>query len=265
MNSILKEFISTVLILIILVVIFLSIELMKNFNIFYIVAWFFGYLLILFFFNVTSRNRNNKLLNIMLIFLNLPITLLIIFLNTILPFLILFLHVFFYFGLPALIIELIFTILLNLQLLESFNTSTLLYLKLTSGVFLISLFNPILKELVIRLSIAQPRNSFKMKVYDLEHLTKYLLTSENIKFLIYFFYVIALLFINILNFEGLNYSSLQDGDKAILQSFVTFIAFDRAIILSKQNEFRPSKLLKQIYQSVLNDTFKFFKDGNSNN
>lgn len=37
---------------------------------------------------------------------------------------------------------------------------------------------------------------------------------------------------------------------AILQSFVTFIALDRALILLKQLEFKPSDLLSMIIKSV---------------
>ncbi|MNG38928.1 hypothetical protein D3C84_1268040 [compost metagenome] len=40
-------------------------------------------------------------------------------------------------------------------------------------------------------------------------------------------------------------------DKAVLQSFVTFVAIDRILTIVKQTEFKPSKLLE-----ILKSSFK---------
>ena len=74
----------------------------------------------------------------------------------------------------------------------------------------------------------------------------------NIRFLIYGLYVVLLLVTNFHNFENSTLTDNLLNDKAILQSFVTFIAFDRLLVLLTKLDFKPSDLLEKIGKSINN-------------
>ena len=90
-----------------------------------------------------------------------------------------------------------------------------------------------------------------MKPYELDKLTDYFLSLENVRSIVYFGYVIVLLVINYYNFQDLTVWSSLTMDRAILQSFLTFIAVERALIFLKTLNFRPSVLLEKISSSIL--------------
>lgn len=100
-----------------------------------------------------------------------------------------------------------------------------------------------------------------MNPYQLDKLTDYLLSENNVRFIIYCVYVVLLLKFNYEDFEQNNLSVISQNNRAILQSFVTFIAFDRALTLLKQLEFKPSNLLSKIIESFMNKV-KYKNDGN---
>lgn len=74
---------------------------------------------------------------------------------------------------------------------------------------------------------------------------------NNVRFIVYAFYVVSLLITNYFNFQGDSICCNIEIAKSILQSFVTFIAFDRAFALMKQLDFRPLRFLKKLCQSIL--------------
>lgn len=168
------------------------------------------------------------------------------------PFWILLLHVGLYFGIAFLIPELLYKGLKYLNLIDFVTKPTTVYLKITLTVFISVLLNPLLRDIVYRISPARLKTSEKLKPYELGKLTDYFLSTDNIKFFVYAFYVVALLTTNYFNFQGESISSDIETDKSILQSFVTFIAFDRTFALMKQLDFKPSGLLDRIYQSISN-------------
>ncbi|MBA2583833.1 MAG: putative phage abortive infection protein [Bacteroidetes bacterium] len=157
-----------------------------------------------------------------------------------------------YFAIAFLVPELFFKILNYFELLVFVNIQTITYLKITSTVFICVILNPLLRDIVYRISPARIKSSEKLKPYELDKLTDYVLSIDNVRFLVYGAYVIALLVINYFNLQGKSLNSANEIDKAVLQSFVTFIAFDRTVALMKQLNFRPSGLLNKIYQSILN-------------
>jgi hypothetical protein len=168
------------------------------------------------------------------------------------PFWTLLLHVGLYFGIAFLIPELMYKGLKYLNLVDFVTIPTTVYLKITLTVFISVLLNPLLRDIVYRISPARLKTSEKLKPYELGKLTDYFLSTENVKFFVYAFYVIALLTTNYFNFQGDSISSNIETDKSILQSFVTFIAFDRTFTLMKQLDFKPSGLLDRNYQSISN-------------
>jgi len=169
-----------------------------------------------------------------------------------LPFGFLFIHIILYvsfaFFLPALFFK-IFD-LFNIVIFQ--NIATTFYVNFTLTVFIAVLFNYQLRRFVYIISPARLKTSEKIKVYNLKEISDYLLSENNIRFSIYSIYFILLFTINIFNFEKHFFTDDADIDKAILQSFVTFIAFERALTLLKSLEFKPSDMLSKIFKSISN-------------
>ena len=204
----------------------------------------------------------NKYFNKIITFLSYPLAIIYALTSLIIPFGALISHIFFYFGIAFITPQLIYLLLKYLQVIEISNSPNIIYLKITLTVFICVVFNPILRKIVYNISTLRLKSSEKMKVYELEKQTDYILSSENIKFLVYSSYVIIIILMNYYNLQGISYNSSLDIDKAVLQSFVTFIAFDRAFILMKQLNFRPSIFLNKIIQSVYKSLKEDKKDEN---
>jgi len=181
--------------------------------------------------------------------------------TVILPFGFLFIHLITYIALALAIPEGFFLTCKFFEIEIVKEPTTILYIKLTSIAFIAVMFNYLLRKLVYLISPARLKTSKKLKPYELDKLTDYLLSEQNVRFLIYGLYVLLLFTINVNNFESMAYSTSLNNDKAILQSFVIFIAFDRALILLKQLEFKPSDFLAKITQSIINK-FKDLEDKN---
>lgn len=174
----------------------------------------------------------------------------------ILPIGFLLIHLFYYVAFVVLIPSIIIKSLTSFDIYQINQIPTLTYLKFTSAVFIAVLFNYQIRKLIYKISPARINSSKKLKPYELDKLTDYMLSENNVRFLIYSIYVILLIITNYINFEENSLSINNSNDKAILQSFVTFIAFDRALSLLKQLEFKPSDFLNKIIKSIENK----FKD-----
>ena len=167
------------------------------------------------------------------------------------PLLMLFINVVFYFSIAFLIPELIYIALKNLNLFDFLTIPTVVYLKITLTVFLSVLLNSFLRCVVYHLSPRRIYTSKKLKPYEFRKRTDDLLSIDNIRFIVYVFYVVTLLISNYFNFQGDSICCSVEIDKPILQSFVTFIAFDCALALMKQLNFKPLRFVRNIFQSIL--------------
>lgn len=169
------------------------------------------------------------------------------------PFGTLFIHLMMYFSISFAFLFLLFEFLYKFGFIEFLSKSTLLYLQITSCVFVSVLFNYQIRKLIYKISPARIQTSQKLKPFELDKLTDYLISERNIKFLIYSSYVVILIGINFHKFQpntSLYYNSIIDD--AVLQSFITFIAFDKVTALLKELEFKPSDLLLKINNSISN-------------
>ena len=95
------------------------------------------------------------------------------------------------------------------------------------------------------------KTSNKVKKYQIKELIDYLLTESNIRFTIYLSYLIYYVVYNILSFQ--DSIALNDFPYAnsILQSFLTFLAFDSLIEIVNKSEFSAQLLLKKILTSMI--------------
>ncbi len=137
-----------------------------------------------------------------------------------------------------------FSTLINL------TETTHIYIIVTFTVVIATLLNSQIKQLIYRLSPFRISHLRKLKRIDFKELTDYLLSENNIKFIIYFFYFLYLLIINFFNFQQNSFYSNPETDKAVLQSFITFIALERLITNLKELDFKPSEMLKRLLESM---------------
>lgn len=150
------------------------------------------------------------------------------------------------FLIPYLIIESIETIFTI-----TFSTSLSVYTIITVAfIFAISLSEIILQNIVYHLM--RIKSSKKIREYKIERVIEYLLNRKNIKFLIYSLYFLYLVYysINVIqygaSFEG------NGNNQAILQSFLTVLAFDSLFQNTKKIKLLPSVIYSKLIESYKN-------------
>ncbi|WP_146128028.1 hypothetical protein [Elizabethkingia anophelis] len=141
--------------------------------------------------------------------------------------------------------------------LTYFNVPINLELKIYLSLLFIYVFyitlNKGLLLYLANMSPARYRDSKKLKPYNIKEISEYLLSQDNMKILIYTFNFLAIILINIYKFQKFNFNSeILFLEKPILQSLVSFIAFDRALTLFKSTNFKPSELYKKILDGINN-------------
>jgi len=248
-----KEIKSTVIIALIVGIIFATISFLDNKTfqkIFF--ASLFVYIATTILLHIIGSYLKNKYFDKFASIISFPFGIMYAVLLVLIPFMALIIHVIFYFGIAFLIPELLYKGLNYFHLIDFITKPTTVYLKITLTVFISVILNPLLRDIVYRVSPIRLKSSQKLKPYELDKLTDYFLSTDNVKFFVYGFYVVALLTTNYFNFQGESFSSNIETDKSVLQSFVTFIAFDRTFALMKLLDFKPSGLLTKIYQSISN-------------
>lgn len=144
--------------------------------------------------------------------------------------------------------------------LEFATDLTIFYGIVTIPVFLSVLLNRQIKQLFY--FIGRKINDSRFKVYEIDKLTDYFISERNIRFIIYFLYFLALITINVTEYQESFLTGIVAYNKVILQSFITFIAFDRVLSLSKDLKFKPSVFLREIINSIskkIDDMNKYIK------
>lgn len=94
------------------------------------------------------------------------------------------------------------------------------------------------------------KSSEKMKKFKLDELTEYILNKENIRFIIYSSFFIYLLIFSFQYLQNSSIFEIGEKDKAVYQSFLCFLAFDRLLLNSKRFILLPSVFLKKMISSV---------------
>lgn len=221
----------------------------KNYNwIFYLL----GYLALLIFFNWLHKKFPNKLLEYINYAFSLPLSIFLFL---------------FQFARPAtgIIIHTILFILLSfsfplilIRLNDYFNylkltDQTIIFLNLTfAACFSIAFYKPIL-NIVYRFSPFRIKSSEKMKKFKLDELTNYVLNKENIRFIIYSSFFIYLIIFSFQYLQNSSIFEIEEKDRAVYQSFLCFLAFDRLLLNSKRFILIPSELLKKMINSIVGD------------
>jgi len=251
MNNYWKE-IKAIFILLIAVVVFSAIGILFNFiltnKILRDIS--IGYFILFIILFTSTFFIKNKIYQKVVNFILFPVAVLYALLIVLIPIGTLIMHALFYFGITAVIPIIIFKLLIFFKILPPLNPEFIIYLEITLVVFLSVLFNYQVRKLIYKFSPARIHTSEKLKPFGLDKLTDYLLSESNIRFIIYFLYVVLLFIINFYKFQNKSLFENLNYDQAILQSFITFIGFDRALTLLKQLDFKPSDMVIKISQSM---------------
>ena len=198
--------------------------------------------------HIFKNEKVNKITGVIFI----PLEILLAIGTVVIPLAMVFVHLLYYVIISVIIPAIIIQGLTYLGYLSFLTETTIFFIQIAISVFISVLFNHQIRQLVYLISPARIKTSKKLKPYELDKLTDYLISENNIRFLIYFLYFISLIAINITDFQGSSLTEKTSFDKAILQSFLAFIAFDRVLSLLRDLEFKPSIFLIKIVQSISN-------------
>lgn len=190
-------------------------------------------------------------------FLSTPLLIAYVIGTIIFPFSVMFYHIIFYFGLAFLVPYCVYFLLRYCNLIDFLTYETVVYFILSIGVFISTITNYYLKALVYNISPFTSKKSEKLKVFEFEKQTDYLLSAENVRFLTYGFYFMSLLVVNYYSFQNESLFESMTIDKAILQSFVTYIAFDRAYLIRKELSFKLLTMINNIKTLILKEFNSF--------
>lgn len=212
--------------------------------------WYFlAYILLCILSFIISGRFKNKIIKSIFKVTIFPIKFLSGFITITAPYLVLQIHFFMYLFISS-IIPLAFFAFDQFSELIELNTTTHIYIIVTLSVITATLLNKQVKYLTYLFSPFRIYSSQKLKKFEFKKLTDYLLSENNIKFIIYLFYFIYLLIVNLFNFQKNSFYSSPEVDKAVLQSFITFIALERLIANLKDLDFKPSEMVKKLLTSM---------------
>lgn len=254
MSSGKKEIISTLIILLINALI-VAFAFLFSFLIEYSSKVDFLFLKILFYIVICivtfqiSKRIKSKFFEIIAQILYLPMTIFALLSAIAIPVLTIQLSIFLYLAFSFIFPMILFRLDQNYQL-TILNIETWTYLILTSGVIFAFLFHHQLKYIVQKVIPFIHQESERVKKFKLIELNDYVISINNIRFVIFSLYLIYVFIVNIMSFQNASFYENPNIDKAVLQSFVSFIAFDRVLATLKLTEFRPSKLLNILKESV---------------
>lgn len=259
MNNYLKE-IKALIILLILVALFSTLAFLFDLIIkskITIIVLSVYFILFLFLSISTNFIKNKVYLKVVNIF-SFPMSIIFASLIFIIPIGTIIMHTMLYVIVVAFPI-IVFKGLIYFKIIENLTPELVLYIEITLAVFLSVLLNYQIRKFIYLISPARIHSSEKLKSFGLDKLTDYLLSENNIRFMIYSLYVIILIVMNVFKFQEKSLLINSTSDQAILQSFITFIAFDRALALLKQLEFKPSDMVSKIIASMKNKLNDFDK------
>lgn len=193
--------------------------------------------------------KNIPVISRIIKFLSIPVAVILVLLMLLRPAVIFFFKTVFYFTFSTLIPFLL------VKFNEKFN---LLAISFESEVFILLTFSSIIAvwfqkyifQIISHIPILtisrQKNNQVNEKTNELLY---YSFSKPNVRFIIYLVFFTFLIVYSFNSFENKNVFSSEKIDKSILQSFLSFLAFDRILQNSKNWNFKPSDFLKSFIQT----------------
>lgn len=182
----------------------------------------------------------------------LPYTIFMGFMKVAMPYFVLQVHLMVYLFFSA-IAPILFYRLDRATGLLDLKITTHIYLIVTFSVITATLMNKQMKHLTYLFSPIQLYSRYISDRFEFNRLTEYFLSEHAIKFVIYFSYFLYLLIFNFFTFQEHSLYSTALMDRAVLQSFITFLALERLISNLKDLDFKPSEMLKLLMTSISGD------------
>ncbi|WP_417559077.1 MULTISPECIES: hypothetical protein [Flavobacteriaceae] len=130
------------------------------------------------------------------------------------------------------------------------NSETETFLQMTVSIIIAVSFNQFILEITYRLSPFTLKPSKKIEKLKLVELVDYIINLQNIRFVIYTSFFIYLIIFSFQQLENSTIFITSQHDRAILQSFLCFLAYDRIILNSKNIALLPSLLLNKFLTSI---------------
>jgi len=171
------------------------------------------------------------------------------FLTYLIPFMLLIVHSIIYFSAPLILIG--FSSIFLWYFKFKIDIKLAIYLSLIIYYFFLTFFNKPLLLLIEFITPARYNSSKKLKPYNIKEISEDILSIDNVKLIIYVLNFIFIIFINIIKFQNFKiYNNINFIENPLLQSFVTFIAFERIISLSKSIKIKPATLNYKILKGI---------------
>lgn len=171
------------------------------------------------------------------------------------PFVVIQIHLMYY-VLVVISLPGIFYLVDNVFDFTTITNELYIYITLTFSAIVATIFNKQIKHIVYVFSPFRVYYSKKLKKYKFKELTDYLISENNVRFMIYLSYFFYLLIFNIFNIQHQNLYNNPVLDKVVMQSFISFIAFDGVLRNFKNLEFKPSEILNKIITSITGEMKK---------
>ncbi len=213
------------------------------------IFYFLGYILLLIFFGWLHKKFPNKIIQYIYFGISFPFSLILFIFQFAIPTMGIVIN-------SILFVMLSFTTpLVLLRINEHFkyisiNDQTAIFINLTFATcFAIAFYKQIL-NIVYRFGPLRIKSSEKMKKFKLDELTEYVLNKENIRFIIYSAFFVYLFILSFQNLQNSSIFEIIEKDKAVYQSFLCFLAFDRLLLNSNRFVLLPSIFLKKMLNSI---------------
>ncbi|NEV95045.1 hypothetical protein G3567_12950 [Psychroflexus sp. YR1-1] len=251
-----KESKSTLLVVIIIiismVIIFffsMGIDYLNYYKDYNWIFYFLGYLALLFLISWLNKKYPSKILQLINICMSFPIAFVLFLYQFALPALGLIFHVI-YFAMISISIPLIIIKLNEYFGYYTLSKQTIIFITLTSATCISVTFYKQILNFIYHLGPLRIKSSRKIRKFRLEELTEYVINKENIRFIIYSSFFIYIMVYSFHFFQNSSIFDVQEQDKAVYQSFLCFLAFDRLLLNSKRFLIIPSELLRKLINSI---------------
>lgn len=140
----------------------------------------------------------------------------------------------------------------NFKIIE-LSFENFIFLSLTFSSIVSIVFYKYIMKLVIKLSPFGLNDKEKKDKEILKKMVEYIITPQNIRFIIYAAYFVYLCIFSFNYIDGKSSFDANSTYSAIMQAFFAFLAFDSLRINSKEIKFLPSKLLDNMKDYFLNE------------
>lgn len=221
-------------------------------NLFWVIG---AYILVCVLLNLVKAEIKNKTLYFIVRAILFPFSMVVKFIILAFPVMATQIYLFLYLAI-SFSIPIIFSIIDQKLDLIGLKAETWIYLIATVGAITATLLHKQITFLTFKIIPFTSRKSWKSRRSKIVELCEYIVSKNNIKLVIYSIFFITLIIFTILGLQERSYYENSNIDNAILQSFATFIAFERILNNLELTKFKASELLETLRLSIFKNKKK---------